>query len=80
MNRYSFLTQRVFYTYLYASVQWPPDAKADDGFLPVSYDLDKEPEDICLKVFGADEAHVVFTSNTVVIPKQIIANALAAAH
>jgi len=80
-GKYNSSSVRAFYTFLYVSKKWPPDTKVgDDEWPPVSYDLDKEPENICLRVFGADEAHVVFSSNIVFIPKEVIANALAAAR
>jgi len=79
-DSYYSLSVRTFYTFLYVSMQRAPETKVGgDESPPISYDLDKEPENICLRVFGADEAHLAFSSNIVFVPKQVIANALAAA-
>jgi hypothetical protein len=52
---------------------------AQIGIFPYSYDLISDPRDICFFVHGASW-YARITSNTVVIPKRVLVDALSRAH
>jgi hypothetical protein len=70
---------RTFYVYLNVVVDFPQDYGVIHGEPPpLLYSLDEKPEDVCLTIHGGALIRRFFTSNTVFIPRQVIANALGA--
>jgi hypothetical protein len=78
-NRYDSAHLRTFYVYLHVVNNFTQDYGMIHGEPPpLLYNLDQTPQDVCLTIHGAALIRRFFTSNTIFIPKQVIANALAA--
>jgi hypothetical protein len=78
---YDSQTTRTFYVYLAVSYYASPNISHVFGEPPpLLYNLENKSENVCLLVGGGVMFGPSFRSNIVFIPKEVIANALAAAH
>jgi hypothetical protein len=78
---YNSSTTRTFYVYIAVSHYESPNISHISGEPPaLLYNLEEQPENVCLRVEGGTMLGQSFRSNTVFIPKEAIANALTAAR
>jgi hypothetical protein len=81
LKTYGLPVTRTFYVYLSVSYYASPNISHVGGEPPpLLYDLEERPENVCLRVGGGVMFGPSFRSNIVFIPKEVIANALAAAR
>jgi hypothetical protein len=81
LKNYGLSMKRTFYVYLSVSHYEYPNISHISGESPaLLYNLEEQPENVCLRVRGGTMLGQSFISNIVFIPKEAIANALAAAR